>query len=200
MEDVSRFLAALTDPATVVRSEVSVALGFDGPLEASVVPVLAEYLSDKEPIRRAVAAATLVYIGPDAMDAVPALIETLLHDPVPAIRRVAAEALGKIGASAAVPALARVVLNESEFSTVRLEAAFALGRLGLPASALVPRLIRALTDHPDVAVRLEAARLLATLVRPVSAVVSALYKASVEDPDVKVREAARRALERNVPN
>lgn len=83
-------------------------------------------------------------IGPDAVEAVPALAAILTEDPDSEIRQQAALALAKIGpTSAAVPALARA-LEEDKEPAVRMNAAFGLFKLGIQARPAAPVLIKAL--------------------------------------------------------
>ena len=59
------------------------------------------------------------------------LVETLA-DPSPAVQKAAADALGKIGESEAVPSLIKVLINRTKSLPVRQAAAGALGKIGDP--------------------------------------------------------------------
>ena len=90
-------------------------------------------------------------------DAIPELVEGL-EDKDEAVRREAARALGKIGASAAVPSLV-VALSDAPDDLARASAAEALGRIGPRATVAIPGLIAAL-KHADDGVCDAAARAL----------------------------------------
>jgi HEAT repeat protein len=59
------------------------------------VAALVELLKDSNGVLRSYAAVTLSLIGPDAEEAVPALVK-LLNDPIFGVDRTAAEALARI--------------------------------------------------------------------------------------------------------
>jgi len=107
-------------------------------------------LQDTDSDIRSIAAVTLGEIGPEAKDAVPALIQLLQdQDAEGFVRGNAARALGEIGSGAvdAVPAL-KQALQDRE---VRGDAARALGKIGIPiaievAKDTVPALIRTLKN------------------------------------------------------
>jgi len=80
-------------------------------------------------------------------DAIPELVEGL-EDKDEAVRREAARALGKIGATAAVPSLV-VALSDAPDDLVRASAAEALGRIGSRATVAIPALIAALKHADD---------------------------------------------------
>ena len=112
-------------------------------------------LQDEDPDTRWGAARALEAFGPDAVDAIPALIESLCDDragPDPDdnfalfAREAAAEALGTMGALAeqAVPALMEAVENKVEF--VEGGATIALGKIGDAAANVVPILIERLQE------------------------------------------------------
>ncbi len=100
--------------------------------------------TEEELIRRATLPKVLAEFGPEAVSAVPVLIDCLSiypHDCSPALAR--------IGASA-VPALTEVLRDRNERR--RYWAAATLGRIGIPARDTVPSL-RALLRDEDGAVR-----------------------------------------------
>jgi HEAT repeat protein len=120
----------------------------------SLVPVLTAALQDADAGWQAVL--VLGEIGPEAADAVPALIATLKQEKVPRPLRTppgSAIALGKIGVGS-VPALIEC-LRDSQ-PRIRTSAAIALGFVGPKAEAAVPALTGLLSDS-DLEVRQAAA-------------------------------------------
>ncbi|MBE0415655.1 MAG: HEAT repeat domain-containing protein [Dehalococcoidia bacterium] len=107
----------------------------------------------------------------------------------PNVRSAAADALGMIGDEAAVPALIDAL--KDEFSVVRTDAAFALGRLG---AAAVPALIEALKEEEE-RMRAEAAFALGEIGRDAKSAVLALIEA-LNDEKEDVRREAAWALEK----
>ncbi len=130
----------LCDEATVALRRIGA--------DASTVPALIELLKHKTPRSRQLTAKVLSYIGTDAKDAVPALIQSLQDEHT---RQFAIHALGRIGseAKAAVPALTQLLKNEVYY--IRAGAAEALGRIGSDAKSSVAELVKALNDdNPQV--------------------------------------------------
>jgi HEAT repeat protein len=101
------------------------------------------------------AARTIGKIGPDALSALPALID-MTRDAEPNVREHAAEAIGDIGptATAGIPALV-TVLND-DFVKVRRDAVRSLGWMGPAAKDAVLEMVKLLND-PEQLVR-DAAR------------------------------------------
>jgi len=91
-----------------------------------------------------------------------ALIDRL-SDTDPEVRAAAAEALGKIGAKAAIQALENRMNDSAEESKVRVSAAVALGKMGNKKA--IEFLINMLTDQDEV-VRVRAARALSEVGMP----------------------------------
>ena len=116
--------------------------------------------------------------------AVPALIQAL-GDDSNAVRRAAAEALGKLGDPQAIPALIKALGDY--WYDVRRAAAEALGKLGDPQA--IPALIQALGDD-EFRVRRAAAEALVKIGTPA---VPALIQA-LGNNDREVRRAAAEAL------
>src|SRR5450755_1729050 len=108
------------------------------------VPALINTLQTKGSKRRVDAAAALGAIGPNAKDAVPALLNALKTDSYFEVRCSAAVSLGQIGArpKVVVPALVEVLKNATGGPDV--SAAIGLGLLGPKAKDAVPALIDAL--------------------------------------------------------
>ncbi|MGD2127438.1 MAG: HEAT repeat domain-containing protein [Desulfobacteraceae bacterium] len=114
-------------------------------IQPKSVGTLVLALSDRSNKVRASAAEALGKIGPEAAEAVPALIRSLKSvDDL--VRARAAEALGDIGAAAeeAVPLLVKGLEDENSYA--RVKSAEALGKIGREAAEAVPALIRSLAD------------------------------------------------------
>jgi HEAT repeat protein len=114
-------------------------------------------LKSSDPLERRLASHALAQIGPEAPEAVPALIETLL-DPASFVRVWAAAALARVQPENpdAIPAL--VAGTHDRISFVRSLAAWHLGRLGAThpgIESVVPELRELLSDN-DPSVRAEA--------------------------------------------
>ena len=116
-------------------------------LGGEAVPPLAEALS--APAIRNDAMEILAELGPAALPALDQMI-TGLADADPVYRADAAMAIAAIGpqAEAAVPALEKLLGDESSEASVRYTAAYALGRIGPAAKAAAP-LLRKLVDADD---------------------------------------------------
>ncbi|MHB1558173.1 MAG: HEAT repeat domain-containing protein [Isosphaeraceae bacterium] len=183
-----------TDPLRMVAIR---ALGAYGREAAGTVPVILPFLKDEDPRVCWYAAEALANIGPEARDAVPALIEALQSDAVATgkdeenynvltkapIRLIAAYALARIGpdARAAVPALTAALSGPD--SRVRLTAAGALGRMGAAASPSVPDLVRLATRGSNIQVAVQAAESL----RQLGPIARKELIAAMHDHDVEVR-------------
>ena len=142
-------------------------------------------LSDEDPRIREMSAWALSEIKEPAGRVVPALI-TVLNDPDENIRVVGSVTLQRLG-EPAVPYLIDALSVDA--SEIRLNAAYALGEIGVPLDTILPALIRTLTDR-EWNVRRLAVRALVTIGTPaVDSLIQALYS---EDPDL--RRMAERAL------
>jgi HEAT repeat protein len=143
---------------------------------------------------RAWAAEALGEIGPDAVEAAPALVAAL-EDPEVHVRFRAAEALGNIGPAAveAVPALV-TALKDQDTLLVAPSAAQALGKIGPDAIEAVPVLLATLED-PGIhsAIRFEAARALGNIGADAAVAGPALVSV-LRDPNASVRLCAAEAL------
>src|SRR5262249_33664906 len=106
------------------------------------LPVLLDY-----PARRAAAADALNGFGPAASNAVPAMVGCLRSKGYQPLRFSAAVTLGSIGPSASdgVPALVQA-LQDQDFN-VRMEAAFALAKIGSGYSQATPQPEELLNDR-----------------------------------------------------
>ncbi len=213
-------------PAAFRRSKSAAEAAFKAMGETAFEPVIGQLLfyEDDAEVRLAatdILGAVAQEVDDEiAVDAVDPLITVLNTDEAWAVRRRAAEALGRLGDvardnGAVEPLIAQM---QHERSEVRASAAEALGRLEDPAAAgplvdllltnrigataeiavALERIGRAAIepitpalDHPEVEVRLTAAQTLATI--GTSESVIPLGRA-LGDPEVKVRRAAASAL------
>ena len=129
--------------------------------------------------------------GPQAMDdrSTVAALAGVLGDPVPAVRRAAAEALGSSRDSVAVRALMSVLLQD-DVAQVRRAAAYSLGRI--EDQLAVPALMEALLKDADSEVRKNAAWALGAIDSPRAA--PALAQALEDDRELSVRIESAQAL------
>jgi len=109
--------------------------------------VFVQALMDESVRVREAAADALAEMGPQAVDAVPALIQALRNEEEDSdLRQAASDALGAIG-SEAVPVLVQALADEDE--RVRWAAARALEDMGPQAVEAIPALIQALRDGDE---------------------------------------------------
>ncbi|MHC4645013.1 MAG: HEAT repeat domain-containing protein [Planctomycetota bacterium] len=157
------------------------------------VPGLIEKLRD--PDEREWAVEMLGQLGPDAVDAIPALISVLKSESRSDVRFKIASGLEEIGPAgkAMAPGLIRgliQLLTKDPSSSVRYSIAATLGKLGPEAKAAVPYLIETLETDGE-APRREAAKALGLIGDPNA--VTAL-EAALSDKEPPVRRAAAVAL------
>ncbi|MFJ9902557.1 HEAT repeat domain-containing protein [Streptomyces sp. NPDC101152] len=177
----------LADRDRDVRLAAARALGRCGEPEA--VPHLLESLHGPRRLPPGVISMALVSLGPEAQRSVAAGLE---HRE-PLVRAVAIEVLGATGAVSLTSRIARAQ-HEDPSVEVRIKAARALGRLGMP-EGLEPLLAAVLPDRP-VALRMVAAGALGNL----GAVAATGPLADLlGDPDPHVAGTAARALLRLGP-
>lgn len=153
-EDLVELLA---DPDPEVRTVAARALGRIGSPRAAL-PLLAT-IGTRADVPPRIVATALLRIG---VAAHPALV-TAMSDPEALRRATAAEIAGLDGAVTAVDGLLRL-LEHDEAVEVRIRAARALGRIGMPRST--PVLVAATGDDQPVALRTVAARALGELGDP----------------------------------
>ena len=141
------------------------------------VPSLIHALHAKKAERRRDAALALGAMGPDAKDAVPALIDVLKTDSDHGVRLFAAASLGAIGPDArdSVPALIDALKADSDI-VVRRTAASALGAIGPDAKDAVPALLDVLKTDGDELVRYCAGLSLGNIHARPKAVIPALIE------------------------
>jgi HEAT repeat protein len=182
-------IAALERGNLLERFQAACELGDIGPEAKAAAPALASLVNDSSYANSTMAARALIRIGPPAV----ASVVPLLQDPRAAVRKTAAEILGRIGPEAkeAVPALTRALTDTDR--GVRLQATTALGQID-PGNAAVraAELIAALKDK-DPEVRGTAAESLGQLSPAPAGVVDALT-AALRDDSFQVRLAAVYAL------
>ncbi|AVV43297.1 hypothetical protein C6376_19550 [Streptomyces sp. P3] len=144
----------LGDRDPEVRLAAARALGRTG--DAAAVPHLLKSLHGPRTVPPKVVIAALTSLGPDAWPSV----STGLRDPAPLARAVAIEVLGVAGALAQTTEIVRA-LREDPDTEVRIRAARALGRLGMP-EGLAPLLAAIGPGRPG-ALRIVAAGALGSL-------------------------------------
>lgn len=129
----------------------------------SALPELIRLMKDRsQPVEaRWNAARTIGKVGPDALSALPALIE-MTRDPEPNVREHSAEAIGDIGptATAGIPAL--VAAMKDDFVKARRDAVRSLGWIGPAAKEAGPEMVK-LLDDPEQIVRDAARKALETV-------------------------------------
>jgi len=151
----------------------------------AAAPVLLRSLATEPPrVPPATVAQSLLRIGPAG---VPDLLAAVDH-PVAVVRSTVVVVLGRLGATAAVPALC-ARLREDALTDVRCRAAAALGAVALPAA--VPDLVAATSTASPSALRIAAARALGDL--GASSTLPVLH-ALLDDDDVRVANEAGTAL------
>jgi HEAT repeat protein len=138
------FIRVLSDPEPSVGARGGAALIRLG---SDAVEPLSSQLAN--PDLREAALEILASIGADAAQAVDQITDTLSDDEA-FVRGEAAIALAAIGppASAAVPALQKILADDTEDSGTRYSAAYALGRIGSAAAPAMTTL-RTLSDSTD---------------------------------------------------
>jgi HEAT repeat protein len=126
-KSVAQLERMLRDPKAEVQAQGAYGLSRLGAQALPAVATLIEGLT-KEPLVRQYSALALGEIGPEAREAVPALIAAL-QDPEWAVRRQAALALGQIGADARTSVASLQKLTRDRDSLVRKAAQQALQQI-----------------------------------------------------------------------
>jgi HEAT repeat protein len=139
------------------------------------------------------AARKLASLGLQAGDAALPLAE-LLHDPSPAVRLEACQALGSLGTAArdAAPGLRAALVGDAE-PNVRSGAAWALASTGRYAADNVPALVVALEDS-RATVRCSAAQALGRIGRAAAVAVPALEMAKTKEEGLQCVDGALRMI------
>jgi len=148
----------LQDPSVSVRARAAITLGKFGPAADIHRPALTDMLTDPNVDVGINAALALALTGEPTPDAARLYALALTRDG--AMRKVAANALKKIGAPSVEALLA--LMNDAKDRDVRREAATMLGKLGDVARPAVPALVATLTD-PDLDLQNRAAQTLIEL-------------------------------------
>jgi HEAT repeat protein len=187
---VGALIEALKDDDVHVRTVVAASLGALGtPPPEAVSPLIAIVeLADRSSVA---AAQTLALLGPEAKEAISALLVALKAKDAE-LRWNAARTLGKIGPTAkeAVPALIAGLRDDNPF--VREHCAESLGEIGPAASVAVAQLVVVLRD-PAWRVRRDAARSLGQIGPAARPAVPELTRLTY-DNEVQVSKAAERSL------
>jgi hypothetical protein len=136
----------LTNSDAEVRAAAAWALGQMGSGAARASADLVRALSDSDAIVRGLAAVAFREAGPAAASAIPALIAGL-KDGDSSVRMICAEALGRMKAAAAVPALIAVSQKPDEHLHVLRNVVAAFGEIGPGAAPAIPAL-EALKSNP----------------------------------------------------
>ena len=154
-EAVPFLIALLPYSGSSVRNSVTVAL------EQIGLPANLDFLTLLDTTDPGLRHAAVIFLGKAReRRAVPAIMSALTGDPSENLRCDAADALSKIGAPAAVPALTTALHSGAD--PVEYQAFLALKNLGAPAR---PALIEALA-HPNARIRRAAAKVFVSLQEP----------------------------------
>jgi HEAT repeat protein len=145
-EAIPALAILLRDRDWQCRAAAARALAHAGAAARPFLPRLRRLREDPVGAVRPWAVYALRRLTGDEKRHLPDLLQALHEPATPGERRAAAEALGEIGAEAAVPALAEA-LRDAE-SGVRHEAAEALGKFGPRGKPAVPGLVALLKEFP----------------------------------------------------
>ena|GEM_PF-2707117 len=149
---------------------------------AAAVSVLQEALTDYQDDVRLRAVQALGAIGPDALEALPAL-ELLSDDASVEVRRVLPGSLVKVGGAAAVSAITRMLSDPDD--AVRREAVIALGDVGPEAKESVNALVVLLGDV--FIVSSQVGKVLNAIVPDADLLAILLNALEAPDPDIRVK-------------
>jgi HEAT repeat protein len=163
--------------------------------------IRAALTSDKDAKVRTAAVVALGKLDRMGFSGVPDLTAAL-KDKDAGPRAAAAEALGDFSridaeiARDAIPALTQAVSDPE--TSVRLQAAFAIGRMGAVAESSVPTLAAALAKEKDLAVRKEIVKSLGGMGTAAAPAASAILKL-LHDDNAEIRQAAALGLSKIGP-
>ncbi len=183
-EQVARCLAKIGAPpvemltrAVVRESDFSAAslLGEFGPIARSAVPALSAALDDDRPSVRTLSAIALATIDATVSRVVPTLVQGMNATGPDSMAFQAVEALGQMGAAAALSLDALLGAIRTQDNGLHLEAARALGMIRVTTPPVVSALATALEDD-DEEVRAAAADALGSLGAGAKSAVPALVK------------------------
>jgi HEAT repeat protein len=160
----------------------------------NILATLGRRLSSGDAVERRIAAETLAALGFHAAPAVAAIVPQSIADPEPLVRYALLDALERIGWNPGGHVPVFVALLEHPDQIAQARAAWALGRVGPPAAAAVPRLAAVAVDHGRlVDPRWSAVVALGRLGTVSEAAVPALVEL-LSDADPDMREASARSL------
>jgi len=189
--------ARLADPA--LRPAVLEILAALGSAAKPATDELVSLLDAADPLVREEAAVSLAAIGPEAAEAVPALVKQLATDEADGAKFTAAYALGRIGPAAA-PALERLhdlaTSSDVVLATVAMWASLKIAPEDKTlVESAIPALRKAARNEREL-VRLEAVVALGEIGPAAASAVPILELLEEEDPVPTVRTAAAAALEK----
>lgn len=162
------------------------------------IPGLIEQLKDQDTTARILAAQWLAKLGPDAREALPALVDVALHDPNQDTSAAAGTAIRTLDLTAARDVVSGYLPALWDANPeVRRKACVVLGSLGPVAKPAVASLITML-DDTDELVRERAVSALGTIGIPQTEIVAALTKA-MHDPASAVRYRAAAQFAYHIP-
>lgn len=174
---------ALQDPDKVM--EAMTQLRSDG---ASVGPRVAELVQAGDANAAPRAAWLLGLVGSHAGDQA---LTSALTSPNTTLRVAALQSLGQLRVASAQPAVAAVLADATQKPEVRASAAYALGMMGLPASA--GALAKALSERPAPVPPVAPAPVAPAATAPAAPVAPVAKPAAAPAPAPKVAEAAKPA-------
>lgn len=143
----ARLLALITAPEPDVRRTAALSLGKIA--VPGAVPGLIIGVTDSDPLVREYSAWGLGHVGPEQADVARPYLIRLLMDPIPAVGRAAAAALGKLGGT---PESVRAVVEVLRHGDQRARQAAILALAGMEAPEAYAAVVDALEDD-DPAVR-----------------------------------------------
>lgn len=193
-ELLQAFTLALTDPAQGVRSAAAQGAAVSAKGQAALGPSLVEALGvEREGLVRALLVRALLETGGASTADAKLLIGLLAADREPSVRYGSAQILGRLRATAAIPALRQALEHDPE-ALVRGFAAEALGLIGPEAQSAVPALLAMVRDREKVNYRSMAVSALAAIDVKHRADVSAVLLAAVSDAEEETQAAALKAV------